>query len=342
MKRVLVMSLVVCSAGFLSVVSMGLLFLLTEGSPASARAEKASRKAPPPAPDTGPPMVAERLPAPTAARGGAPDPTLIQALTLRLAPLQSPPDTPGPGDWLAQHREPGQTFQAYLGENPVHARGKRKVLYVQPIGHFDRAERKVLNLTARFLGTFYCLPVQVMKNIPATVIPGRARRMHPFQGGHQLLTTYILQEVLMPRLPVDAASLIALTAWDLWPGGGWNFVFGMAMLQERVGVWSTHRFGDPVKKRKQHLLRAFKIASHETGHMFSIRHCTAHKCGMAGSNSLPETDRHPLTFCPHCLAKLLWATGCDASARYRSLAALLDEAGLKKQAARYRELLAAL
>jgi len=55
---------------------------------------------------------------------------------------------------------------------------------------------------------------------------------------------------------------IAFTASDLWPGPGWNFVFGLASLRERVGVWSIHRFGNPSKGQAaftQTLLRTLQF-----------------------------------------------------------------------------------
>ena len=33
---------------------------------------------------------------------------------------------------------------------------------------------------------------------------------------------------------------------------------------------------------------------HETGHMFSMRHCTKYECLMSGTNHMGETDRRPL------------------------------------------------
>ena len=332
MQRVLVTSLVVCSAALLSVVSLGLLLQINAEQPPKSAA------APTQPSDLGPPKVARKVPSPAPAPEGTPDPLALQSLTLRLAPLHRPMDNPQPGDWVTQHDEAGQTFVEYLEHRPVHARGKRRVIYIQPLGYFEASEVEVLNLTARFLGQFFCLPVQIMKRIPLDVIPSRARRKHRAWGVNQILAPHVLYELLKPRLPADAATLLALTPNDLWPGQGWNFVFGMADLRDRVGVWSTYRNGDPVKERKRHLLRTFKIASHETGHMFSMRHCTAHECGMCGSNSRAESDRRPLEFCPPCLAKLLWATGCDARARYQNLANLMKEAGLNKQAARYKQL----
>src|SRR6185369_17617532 len=102
-------------------------------------------------------------------------------------------------------------------------------------------------------------------------------------GSPQLLTSYILNEILKQRLASDAVASIAFTATDLWPGEGWNFVFGQAMLHDRVGVWSIARFGDPGKSPEDFqraLLRTLKIAVHETGHMLSMAHCTAYRCVM--------------------------------------------------------------
>ena len=94
--------------------------------------------------------------------------------------------------------------------------------------------------------------------------------------------------MLKPKRPRDAVAVLALAALDLWPGEGWNFVFGQANLTERVGVWSLYRNGDPELGADAYTLclrRTLKTATHETGHMLGIAHCTAYACGMNGSNS---------------------------------------------------------
>ena len=58
-------------------------------------------------------------------------------------------------------------------------------------------------------------------------------------------------------------------------------------------------------------IRTAMTATHETGHMFGIRHCIAYQCGMNGSNHSDERDRQPLEFCPECQAKLWWTCGLD-------------------------------
>ena len=96
-----------------------------------------------------------------------------------------------------------------------------------------------------------------------------------------------------------------------------TFVFGVGSPDRRAGVYSLHRFGD----RPEPLLRrGFKLSVHEMGHMFGLRHCVFYECVMNGSNSLAESDRHPLHLCPVCLVKLQHALYLDPATRYRLLA----------------------
>jgi archaemetzincin len=262
-----------------------------------------------------------------------------------LRPLHKKLGPTRPGDWLVSHPEPGQTFEQYLKCDPVVPKGARRILYIQPLGDFTDKQRKVLDLTADFMGRYFSMQVKVNKDLPMSVIPAEAQRNHPAWGMKQILTRYVLDKVLKPRLADDAFACIALTATDLWPGEGWNFVFGEASLRERVGVWSMYRFGDPDKDDASFrlcLLRTLKTAVHETGHMMSMEHCTAYECGMCGSNNLGEADRRPLASCPECMAKVCWATGADPAERYRRLAEFCEKQGLKDEAEFYTKSLKAL
>jgi Peptidase family M54 len=75
------------------------------------------------------------------------------------------------------------------------------------------------------------------------------------------------------------------------------------------------------------LRRSFKILAHETGHMFSIAHCTVNECLMNGSNSLDEMDRNTLHLCPVCLRKLQWSLRFGVRERYRQLRDLYQQSG---------------
>ena len=159
----------------------------------------------------------------------------------RLLPLHTKLGPPQPRDWLAEHKETGQSYSQYVRGQPIRVEKQRRVIYVQPLGEFDAAQRKVLDRTAEFLGIYFQLPVKVRDVLSLDVIPATARREHPTWHVKQILSTYVLDKVLRPRLPAEACAYIALTTSDLWPGEGWNFVFGQASLSERVGVWSIAR-----------------------------------------------------------------------------------------------------
>ena len=240
----------------------------------------------------------------------------------KLRPLHKKLGKPKPGDWLYHHREPGQTFQEYLRCSPVVPDEKRSVIYIQPLGEFTATQSRIVTLTADFLGRYFDMPVKQLKVLPLSVIPPEAHRTHPTWGDKQILTGYVLEKVLKPALPKDAFACIALTSSDLWPGAGWNFVFGQASLTERVGVWSMYRNGDPDADEQAFglcLLRTLKTASHELGHMCSMLHCTKYECNMCGSNHREESDRRPLALCPECMAKVCWATKADPIGRYGKL-----------------------
>ncbi|HEX3999985.1 MAG TPA: archaemetzincin [Pirellulales bacterium] len=258
----------------------------------------------------------------------------------KVKPLFKVKAAPQPGDWLEKQHEPGQTFEQYIRSNPNRPTAARTTIYVQPIGAFGEKEKKLLDATVDLLGRIYNLPVKTLDPIALDAIPAKARRINSATHKEQLLTEYILGELLPPRRPANAVALLALTTSDLWPGQGWNYVFGQASLTERVGVWSSARYGDPNagdEAYRRCLMRMCKVATHETGHMFGIEHCTAYECGMNGSNSLAETDRSPLAFCPECSAKIWWACNAIPEKWYGSLAIFAEQHAMKDEAALWRK-----
>jgi len=252
----------------------------------------------------------------------------------KLLPFHQTLGKPEKGDWLAEHEEKGQTYQQYLIAKPIVVQNNRRTIYFQPLGELTVTQKKVVDSTAEFMARFFMLPVKFLAPVPLSEIPAKALRKQKILGEEQILTTYILSDVLKPRLPKDACTLIAITPVDLWPGEGWNFVFGQAALRDRVGVWSFNRFGNPEASDEAFrlcLLRTIKVATHETGHMFTMQHCIQFQCNMNGSNSLRETDRHPLEVCPSCLAKLCYATGANPVARFEKLIDFCKNNGLNKE-----------
>jgi archaemetzincin len=255
-------------------------------------------------------------------------PGIIDVLEPHHKVLGQPED----GEWLSQREESGQTFDEYILSDPVKAGGPRKFIYIQPIGDFDDIEKEIVVLTAEYMNLVFGLEVKTNEAMSANDLPEHAKRHHPEWGIFQLHSRYILNKVLKPKLPADAATLIAFTKDDLYPEKSWNFVFGQASLVDRVGVWSIARNGNPQTEFILCLRRTLKTAIHETGHMFSIQHCIQFECAMCGSNHRQESDKYPLWFCPHDMAKLCWAHDLDPIKRYEKLAHFCRRVGLKTEA----------
>ncbi len=226
------------------------------------------------------------------------------------------------GDWLDTQKEAGETFEQYLASKPTLPTAERRTIYIQPVGTFNADQRRAIRLTADYMKAFYDLPVKLNADRALGNVPKDKQRKIEYRNNLQIKTSYFLDDFLPKLLPDDAAALIAFTNYDLYPGDTWAFVFGQATFSERVGVWSLYQFARPGEKTDFNLLldRTLKIAMHETGHMFSMKHCTKYECLMSGTNHLAETDRRPLDNCPECMAKLTWAMKYDPVERYKKLA----------------------
>lgn len=256
----------------------------------------------------------------------------------RLESLHERTGAPQPGEWRYSQIEPVQTFAQFVLSAPTRMTAERNRFYIQPIGHFSEGERKIVDLTAEFLGLSFCCEVEVLPDVDENVVAAEAIRIHPHTLQTQFLAPWIHDVYLKPRLPDDAAVSLALTATDLWPGEDWNFVFGQANLKNRVGVWSMARFGDPDVDDGAFLTclrRTLKVATHETCHMFSMHHCQHYKCNMAAGNNLEECDQYPLYLCPDCVAKLHWSLRPDISQRFVNLARFCRRNSLADEATYY-------
>lgn len=238
----------------------------------------------------------------------------LHELTRKKGPAQA-------GEWLYNKpEEMHQSLKAYIASGPLKADSLRKKLYLVKIGAFDSRSQQVFEEARVYLSAYFQITTDTIPGIHAQKISRQYKRMN--QGQEQWKSIYILDSLLPKYKPADAFALIAFTATDLYPDDAWNFVFGQAKLHAGLGVWSLARLGLDTEGEDAYriaLLRALKIASHETGHMFSITHCVKNECNMNGSNSLPESDAQPEWLCWECLAKICYNRNVTPQKHLQSL-----------------------
>lgn len=236
-----------------------------------------------------------------------------------------PPITlPGRGDWLVYHRESGQTFDEFRESAANRPDDYRRVIYLLPVGEFVADESPSLAALRDYAAAFFQLEVRVMPAyVPHALEFGP--RENELTKKRQLHASSILAW-LQKRLPPDAYCLLAVTMEDLYPSPSWNFVFGLASLDERVGVYSFARYDPaflggerPATWRDTALRRSCKVLAHETAHLFGLPHCIYFDCVVNGANHLDESDGQPLHACPVCLRKLKLGAGFDPVRRYEQL-----------------------
>ncbi len=256
-----------------------------------------------------------------------------------LAPGEDfePVPAPNPGDWLAEHFEPGQSYDDFVKSAVVKPDRYRNKIYLQPLGEFIPGQSPSLDTLKTFTSIYFMMPTAVLPglSLKSSLLTSR---VNPYTGKRQVLTLDVLA-LLKREKPADAYCVLAITMEDLYPDPSWNFVFGQASPRDRVGVFSFARY-DPGfygEKREDNfeemlLRRSCKVLVHETSHMFSLAHCIYFRCIMNGSNHLAESDARPLFLCPVCLRKLYFAIGFDIVRRYEKLFNFYKEASFEKEA----------
>jgi archaemetzincin len=174
----------------------------------------------------------------------------------------------------------------------------------------------LLGLMREYASVFFGFEVSLRVDAPvpdAAHIPGR----------DQHNSSMILDALAAAAAPGDPL-LLAITDVDLFSRGT-TYVFGEGNLERRVGICSLARLQSPDEGLVRR--RALRLLSHEAGHLLSIPHCIRRRCVMQGSNTLEESDRHPMEPCSQDLRKIRWSTGVDLARRGAGLRRWYDRWG---------------
>ncbi|MBI3273144.1 MAG: hypothetical protein HYZ53_29410 [Planctomycetes bacterium] len=224
------------------------------------------------------------------------------------------------GDWLARFKEPGETFDEYREEMEADRPKPDSRILLVPLGDFAKDHADLLEAMREYGEAFFATRTEVA---PAHAFPARTwvERRGQYNADRVL-------DALAKEVPPGVIAYVAFTDQDLF-SSGLNFVFGLGSEGSRVGVYSTQRLGEP---RERLLWRTLQLMNHEVGHIFGVDHCIFYECSMNGSNSLDESDRHPIHFCPLDEKKLSWFFGFELPARDRRLIEYYRKHGLGGEA----------
>ncbi|MDW7695832.1 hypothetical protein R9C00_25170 [Flammeovirgaceae bacterium SG7u.111] len=151
-----------------------------------------------------------------------------------LNPINKRLSEANPGEWLYTQKENGQSFKEYINSQPVRPNSRQNKIYLKMLGEFDTVDFYVIEMLSEYLDIFLGLETIIMEPVSDSIIPAYSRRIH--MDIEQLHTKYILDSILVPSIPADAITYMALTSKDLYPKKSWNFVFGQASLKNRIGV----------------------------------------------------------------------------------------------------------
>ena len=255
--------------------------------------------------------------------GKLPTDKLLKAALSNSEAFYLPVPDPDEGDWLASHKENGQTFDEYLAYKKIKIGTLGKsTLYFLPFQHLDET---LLAQCLKFCQAFfYGVPVKYMPavDIKATKVENRINDYsHKIQYNALQIMGAAKQFFLK-----DAFATLSVMMDDLYPFDTWNFCYGWSEYKGGSGVFSLARYdprfsGNEVKGNPMDIIlhRACKIMTHEMTHMFGIFHCIYFKCAMNGINTDEEAAKSPLDLCPVCLRKLQYNIGFDVIDRYKKM-----------------------
>ena len=250
-----------------------------------------------------------------------PENSTLKKILMTSEIYHKPLPPPEKDEWLYSHKEKGQTYSQFLSYNLIRP-SKNKIIYINPLQ--EMSQTFLDNCVLYCQSFFYPLKIKLIKitNLKSLNIESR---INEYTNKIQYNASQINSK-MAKFVPNDAHCVLSILLDDLYPKPDWNFVFGLANIKQRVGVFSFARFDPnffginrPDNFDSYLLYRSCNTLTHEICHTFGILHCIYYNCLMNGSNSLEESLKRPLIECPVCLRKLHEVIGFDCKERYNKI-----------------------
>lgn len=209
----------------------------------------------------------------------------------------------------------------------------RKTIVLVPIG--DVSEAPPFEALAECVAAFFQLPVKAGKPVTSKMLKRIEVCEEGCGFGPQFETSSIHRLIGEEYKDREAFLTIAYTMTDICnSNNGFQFLFGEALVDSGVGVFSFARYREDAPSAATFLRRCSHVLCHETTHLYGVKHCVWASCLMNGSNHLEESERRPFALCPCDLRKLEdsheMIGGLDLLSREAALLAFFEKHGLER------------
>ena len=236
--------------------------------------------------------------------------------------FHNPIYAPEKDDWLSEQEEDGQTFNQFLYDRYNLMSVNRNIIYINPLQ--EMPQQFLDNLLLYCQSFFYPMKVKLINIVSLQSLKVKSR-INKYSKKIQYNASQINSKTVK-YVPNDAHCMISILLDDLYPESSWNFVFGLATIKDRVGVFSFARFSSSFEKKNEVvnfdnflLYCSCSTLTHEICHTFGLDHCIYYTCLMNGCNNMEEAKKQPLYECPVCLRKLHYSIGFDPLERYKQM-----------------------
>ena len=261
--------------------------------------------------------------------------SLIATLQQEIDLTQHLDAGPTNGRWRRTFpKEKDQTFENFT---KIASEFDRQPIHIQLIGKFSKTDRRVIELSMRFLRAFHCVEVHLIDTVWTMEQLEEQSRQACIKEDHEGWAPEIIpQPGMFDNRPVmkyntgpillglafvrpENCHIVGITSNFLNSSNCTNFVYGSA--NAGGAIISNYVFGDPEKNFMTVTARMMKILGHEFGHVLSIGHCSAHECNIGGYIDESELDSRPYFYCSKDSAKICLKKGITLQAYYTQLLA---------------------
>ena len=236
--------------------------------------------------------------------------------------FHNPIYAPEEDDWLSNQEEDGQTFNQFLYDRYNLMSINRNIIYINPLQ--EMPQQFLDNILLYSQSFFYPMEVKLINIVSLQSLKVKSR-INQYSKKIQYHAGQINSKTVK-YVPNDAHCMISILLDDLYPESSWNYVFGLASIDERVGVFSFARYSSSFEKKNEAinfdnylLYCSCSTLTHEICHTFGLEHCIYYTCLMNGCNNMEEAKKQPLYECPVCLRKLQYTIGFDILERYKKM-----------------------